>query len=188
MEDREIVALYWEREEAALDETAAKYTPYCQTVARHILQNREDAEECVNDAFEKAWNAIPPHRPENLKAFLGKLTRNLALNRYQHSHAAKRGGGELALALSELESCLAARDSVETACDAHRLTEALDRFLAGLSSAHRMVFVRRYWYLDPVRAIAERYHMSESRVKSILFRVRKELKAYLQKEGLYEEP
>lgn len=187
MEDREIVSLYWERVEAALDETAAKYTPYCQRIALHILQNQEDAEECVNDALRQAWNAIPPHRPDNLKTFLGKLTRNIALNRYKRRRAEKRGGGQIPLVLSELEDCIPAHSGVEETCDELWLTEAIDRFLAELSPHHRILFIRRYWYLDAIRDIAQRYNLSESKTKSILFRTRKQLHAYLEKEGLIHE-
>lgn len=182
--DSEIVELYWARSEDALSATAERYGSYCHTVAYNILGDHRDAEECVNDAFLRAWNAIPPHRPKRLAAFLGKLTRNLAINRYQAHRAEKRGGGQMELVLSELEDCVPAENTVDRAVEERTLTEALNRFLRAQPEGKRNLFLLRYWYLYPVGEIAARYGMKEGTAASQLFRMRKELKAYLEKEGI----
>jgi len=183
MEDSEIVGLFWARSEQALAETAAKYGAYCRRIALDILRSPEDAEECVNDAYGKAWDAIPPHRPERLSTFLGKITRNLALQRSLRGRAQKRGGGETALALSELEECVPARGEVGDALDAQTLATALDAFLRAQPARARRLFLARYWYLLPVAEIAARCGLSESSVKSSLFRTRSKLKIWLEREG-----
>ncbi|MGM9520901.1 MAG: RNA polymerase sigma factor [Oscillospiraceae bacterium] len=183
MDDQKIVALYWARSEEAVAETAKKYSGYCRSIAYNILQNREDAEECVNDAYIRAWGAIPPHRPERLSAFLGKITRNLALQRYLKNSARKRGGGEAALSLAELEECLPAAGG-DGISDDIALREALERFLRAQPKEARVLFTLRYFYMYPISQIAAKLGMSESRVKSALFRLRKKLRAHLEKEGI----
>ena len=182
MEDSTIIALYWDRDERAIQETAQKYGAYCHTVAYHILKNRQDAEECVNDTYVRAWNAMPPQRPAVLRAFLGKITRNQAINVYRASHAKRRGGGRMTAVLHELENCVA--DGPETALEEAELSRSLDQFLRQLSPKDCCVFVRRYWYLDSVQEIAARYHMAVGSVKSSLFRTRKKLREYLEQEGI----
>lgn len=183
MDDERIVELYWARSEEAITETAAKYGPYCHYISYNILRSHEDAEECVNDTYVRAWNNMPPRRPNRLATFLGKITRNLSLNRHKTLHAVKRGGDEMALALAELEECVGGSD-VEEAVEERRLTACIDAFLASLSRSKRRVFVRRYWYLSPIEEIAAEYGMSESKVTSMLFRLRKQLRAELEKEGI----
>lgn len=184
MEDREIIGLYWERSEEAVSATAEKYGGYCRAIAYNILRSDADAEECVNDTYLGAWNAIPPGKPENLAAFLGKITRNTALNRRRQAKTKKRGGGQVELALSELEECVPAVISVEQSMEDSALTAILDRFLYAQEQPKRNIFIRRYWYLSPIRDIAREYGMSQSKVKSMLFRMRKELKATLEKEDI----
>ena len=184
MDDNAIIELYWERSENAITETAKKYSGYCRYISHNILHNHEDAEECVNDTFLRTWRAIPPQRPDCLAAFLGKITRNLSLNRYRENTAAKRGLGQTGLVLSELEECLPAASDVEQTIDEIVLAQALNTFLTIQPKTNRMIFVRRYWYLSTIREIAEQYHMSESKVKSMLFRTRNELRKYFEKEGL----
>lgn len=184
MGDEEILELYWARSEEAIAATAKQYGAYCRTIALHILGNSQDAEECVNDAYLGAWNAIPPGRPESLAAFLGKITRNAALNRRQREKAKKRGAGQAELALSELEDCVPAGASVEQGVEDQLITAALEGFLFAQTQPKRNIFIRRYWYLSPIRDIAREYGMSQSKVKSLLFRMRKELKAYLEKEDI----
>jgi RNA polymerase sigma-70 factor (ECF subfamily) len=185
MGDAEIVGLFWARSEQAISAAAEKYGRYCRSIAYNILGNNEDAEECVNDAYARAWNAIPPARPERLSAFLGKITRNLSFDRYAHGRAEKRGSGVLAAALSELEDCVPdASAALERVLDSGVITEALNAFLAGLQPASRRVVMRRYWYADRVEEIAKSCGMTVSKVKSILFRARKKLKAKLEKEGI----
>ncbi len=184
MQDSEIVDLYWQRSSAAIRETEKKYGGYCQTLAYQILANREDSEECVNDTWLRAWNAMPEQRPSLLGAFLGKITRRLALNRLRDSRRRKRGGGEAALCLEELDECIPDRwNSVESQMELRELSQAIDRFLAGLDRDRRDAFVSRYWYMAPVEEIAQSLGQSKGGVKSGLFRTRKSLKTFLEKEG-----
>ena len=184
MEDREIVALYWAREERAIRESERKYGRYCRRVAAGVLGDREDCEECVSDTWLAAWNAMPPHRPEKLAAFLGRLTRNLALNRWSSRSAEKRGGGQTALALEELAECLPAPNQVERQVEDMELARAINRFLAGLAPEPRRLFVRRYWYMASIREIADAYALGESKVKMSLSRTRKKLRKFLEEEGI----
>lgn len=184
MDDRQIIALYNERSEAALSETAKKYGRYCRTVAYNILRNEEDSEECVNDTWLRAWESIPPQCPERLSAFLGKITRNLALNRYKHKNREKRGGGQTVLVLEELNECIPGADSTEEAANEALLVEVLNGFLAELPVDKRKIFMRRYWYLSSVKEIAEDFGLSESNVKMTLLRLRSKLKSVLEKEGI----
>ena len=184
MDDRQIIALYNERSEAALSETEKKYGRYCRTIAYNILNNEEDSEECVNDTWLKAWEAIPPQCPDSLAAFLGKITRNLALNLYKHKNREKRGGGQTMLVLEELVECVPGTDSTQEAVNEALLAEVLNGFLAELPTEKRKIFMRRYWYLSSVREIAEEYGLSESKVKMTLLRLRSKLKTVLEKEGI----
>ncbi len=184
MEDRSIIDLYWARDEQALEESQRKYGGYCWAIAQNILRSREDTEECVNDTWLRAWNAMPPQRPTILSAFLGRITRNLSLDRYKARNRAKRGGGQLNLALEELGACLSDRDNVEQQLLEAELARIIDRFLRQLPEKDRCIFLRRYWYVDSTREIALRYHMAEGTVKSTLHRVRSKLKTYLEQEGV----
>ena len=184
MEDRDIVALYFARSENAIAETARKFGAYCRTIAYNILHNREDAEECVNDTYWGAWNSIPPQRPRRLMAYLGRITRNLSLNRLRGYSAEKRGQGQAALALCELEECVPDRTGVEQLVGERLLVNALNAFLRAQPEQKRAVFIRRYWYLSPIGEIAGEFGMSESKVASMLFRMRKALRKFLIKEGI----
>lgn len=184
MEDKRILDLYWARSERAISETADKYGRYCHFIAYGILQNAEDSEECVNETWLKAWGLMPPKRPDRLSTFLGKITRNLSLNRYKQYTAEKRGGGQTALALDELQECIPASDRVERIVDDLVLTEVLNRFLASLPVERRKIFMRRYWYLSSVKEIAEDFGIGESKVKMALLRSRNELKNLMEKEGI----
>lgn len=182
MEDTQIVALYWERNESALTETQEKYGRYCHSIAYRILCSHEDAEECVNDTYQRAWQAIPPHRPGMLGTFLGKITRRLALDRYKAYTAEKRGGGQTELVLDELADCIPTKEA--NPADDVVLRDALNRFLYGLPADTARVFLRRYWYVNSVAEISEACGMSESKVKTLLFRTRNSLKQFLEKEGI----
>ncbi len=184
MDDQEIIGLYWSRSEQALSATEEKYGGYCYAIAYRILENQEDAEECVNDAYLNAWNAIPPHRPQSLPAFLGKIARNAALNRYKRDTARKRGQGQVELALSELEECVPAVVSIEQGAEDREVTESLEKFLRAQPAQKRKLFLRRYWYLSSIRELTEEFGMSEAKVKSLLFRMRKDWKRCLEKEGI----
>ena len=184
MEDKQIIELYNERSEAAISETAKKYGKYCYTIAYHILDNEQDSEECVNDTYLKTWETIPPQYPNKLSAFLGKITRNLALNRYRYYIREKRGKNQVVLALGELQECISDSNKVEQTIEEKYLIEVLNRFLYDLPVEKRMIFLRRYWYLSSIQEIAKDYEMSESKVKMTLLRVRNKLKQVLEKEGI----
>lgn len=184
MKDGEIIGLYWERSENAIAETGKKYGRYCHTIAYNILHNDEDAEECVNDTYWRAWQAIPPQTPNCLSAFLGKITRNLSLNRYKRSVTQKRGIGQTALVLSELEDCIPAENNVEQASDEKCLVESIEKFLYAQPKYKRSIFIRRYWYVSAIKELADEYGMSESKIASMLLRMRNQLKRYLEREGI----
>lgn len=184
MEDKKIVNLYWERSEIAISETAKKYGRYCNYIARNILYNNDDSEECVNDTYMRAWNSMPEQRPSMLKTFLGKITRNLALNRYKNLTAEKRNFGQVPLVLEELQDCIPCIDNTEHIVDDLALAEIFNRFLGSLSLEQRKIFMRRYWYLCPIKEIAAGLGVSESKVKMSLLRSRNELKNLLEKEGI----
>jgi len=184
MDDRQIIELYNERSEAAISETAGKYGKYCFYIAYHILYDERDSEECVNDTYLRAWEAIPPQWPNKLSAFLGKITRNLALNRYRYRMREKRGYGQIPLMLDELQECVPAAGSTEQAVEEKLLVEVLNRFLHELPIEKRMMFLRRYWYMSSIKEIAEDYEISEGNVKMKLLRIRNKLKEILEKEGI----
>lgn len=185
MKDSEIIDLYWQRKEAAITATAEVYGNYCHRIACNILGSIEDAEECVNDTWLHAWNSIPPHRPTRLATYLGKLTRNLSLNRYHLLTAQKRGMGQTALALSELEDCIPAQNDLERHTDEMILVEAIESFLRAQPKTQRNIFVGRYWHLYSIRELADAYRISESKTASMLHRMRSKLKFHLEKEGIF---
>lgn len=183
MEDSRIIALYWQRDPAALTATRDRYGAYCRQIAWQILHSREDADECENDTYLRAWQGMPPDRPSRLRSYLGAITRRLALDRWRARHADKRGGGEVALSLEELGECVGTPDTVTAAVEGAALSALLSDFLHTLSPAMCDVFLRRYWYLDSVEQIADRYGYSASKVKMMLKRTRDQLRARLEKEG-----
>ncbi|MBR6537569.1 MAG: sigma-70 family RNA polymerase sigma factor [Lachnospiraceae bacterium] len=184
MDDRQIIALFNERSEAALSETAKKYGRYCRTIAYNVLNNEEDSEECVNDTWLRAWESIPPQCPERLSAFLGTITRNLALNRYKHNTREKRGGGQTPLVLEELAECVPGTDRTEETVEEALLVDVLNWFLEEQPAEKRKIFMRRYWYMSSVKEIAVDFGLSESNVKMTLLRMRSKLKQTLEKEGI----
>lgn len=183
MQDSEIVALYWQRDESALRETQEKYGRYLTKIARGILSDRLDSEESVNEAYWKAWNSIPPHRPDSLAAFLAKITRQLSIDRWRARNREKRGGSEYALSLSELEDCVSGGDTTQRGSDLRLLGEAVGAYLRTLSPQARNTFVGRYFYADSLKEVAAYYGMSVSKAKSLLYRTRQGLRAYLRQEG-----
>lgn len=184
MRDTEILDLYWGREERAITETQKSYGNYCYSIAWNILHIREDAEECVNDTWLRAWNAIPPTRPHRLGLFLGTITRNLSFDRWKQKNALKRGSGEMEAALDELAECVPAAGSTEDAVEEAELQRSLNRFLGTLKERERNIFLRRYWYAEEYSDIAERYAMNVNTVKTTMFRVRGKLKEHLEREGV----
>ena len=185
MDDSRIVELYWQKNADAIKETNSKYGAYCFAIADKILHNKEDSEECVNDTWLNAWNSIPPQRPERLSTYLGKITRNLSLNRYKQLNTQKRGGGQIELALSELENCVPAQTGIEQITDEMELVAALEKFLLSYPKTERSIFLGRYWYLYSIPELATAYRMSESKIASLLYRMRNRLKLHLQKEEIF---
>lgn len=183
MDDQKIIALYWNRSPSAITETERKYGKYCYSIAYHILSDHHYSEECVNDTYLQVWDVIPPQRPNRFCAFLGRITRNLALNRYAYENAAKRGGGAVAVSLDELEECLCAAYG-ENLAERLALQDVLNSFLSDLRQTDRNIFLQRYWYFLEIRQIAREMMMTEGQVKMRLHRLRQELKCRLEQEGL----
>lgn len=184
MDDSRIIKLYWSRSEQAIPATAEKYANYLSSIAQNILGNREDVEECLNDTYWRAWNAMPPHRPNILSVFLGKITRNLSFNRYKQRHAEKRGGSELTLVLEELSECVSGKEDIAQEVERYELLNEINIFLSTLSETKREVFIRRYWYVDSVANIAKCFGKTENNVSVLLSRIRNDLKKYLRERGL----
>lgn len=178
MEDKQIVELYWARNESAIAETQAKYGRYCHYIAFNILSNNEDAEEVVNDTYLKVWNCIPTDRPDPLKPYVGMISRQLALNVYNAKQTQKRGTG-VSLAILELEECIPSDGNIG---ESAALSDSLNRFIEKLPTKTQRIFVCRYWYADPIAVIAKDFSMKESAVAMLLLRTRQKLKAYLEKE------
>ena len=183
MEDAAIIRLLFDRSERALAELSHKYGSLCGALARNILGSDQDAEECVNDAWLAAWNAIPPEKPNPLQAYLCRLTRNIAVTRYHAGKAAKRNS-RYDVALDELEGCLAGRRTVEGELEGKELAQAIGRFLDGLNKEQRTLFVRRYWYADSVAELGRVTGAGSAAVSARLFRIRRKLKTYLEQEGM----
>lgn len=184
MKDAEILDLYWARNERAISETQGAYGNYCYSIAWHILHDREDSDECVNDTWLRAWNAIPPGRPDRFSLFLGAITRNLSLDRWKERRTRKRGGGEVTAALDELAECVPDARSTEDEVAAAELERLINVFVHTLSERDCNVFLRRYWYVEEYGEIAERYGLNLNTVKTSLFRTRKKLRDYLEREGI----
>ncbi|MBQ8840470.1 MAG: sigma-70 family RNA polymerase sigma factor [Clostridia bacterium] len=183
MNDLEIVKLFWKRDESAISESDKKYGKYLSYIAKNILASDSDSEECVNDTYSRAWGCIPPHKPTKLGAFLGKITRNLALDRYNAQRAQKRGGASAEVPLCELEAILSESEE-ESPIDSLLLKQAINSFLEGLDKEKRIIFLQRYWYFASIKEIAKNQGLSESNVKVILSRLRDKLKKHLEKEGI----
>ncbi len=182
MEDKQIVDLYWARSEAAIEETEKKYGRYCHYIAYQILYNDEDAKEIVNDTYLKTWDTVPPGRPDPLKPYVGTISRQLALNRYEAQNTQKRGG-QVPLVLDELSECIPDHDSGIDIGESIALRDALNRFVRSLPDKTQNIFVRRYWYSSSISEIANDYAMKESSLTVLLLRTRKKLKEFLNKEG-----
>ena len=183
MEDSAIIALYWQRDERAIEETRVKYGAYCYQIAVNLLRSPEDAEETVSDTYHAAWNAMPPEKPCSLRAWLGKVVRNLSLGRWNREHRLKRDAGMTEL-LGELADCLPAPDTAENALETKELREVLDGWLAGLSRIDRKLFLRRYWYGLSLQELAVREGTSPAKLAQRMLRLRKSLRKALEKEGI----
>lgn len=182
MDDRQIVELYFARDEKAIEESSQKYGIYCFTLANSILQSDRDAEECVNDTWLRTWNSIPPQKPNCLRLFLAKITRNLAFDKYRERNRQKRGGIVL-LALDEISEFLPASEYVETQAEEEELMRSINRFLRSLTERDCNIFINRYFHVKSTKTIADQYDLTEGNVQKILFRIRKKLKHHLESEG-----
>lgn len=185
MDDKNIIALYTERSEQAISETDTKYGNYCRTIARNILNDRGETEECVNDTYLKVWNAIPPQKPLIFKAFIGKITRNLALNMYEKKTAAKRNNGQVESSIDELAECIDSGNDIEAGLERKEVIAALNEFLGGLEKNKRIYFMQRYYYMKSIKEIAEDNNISEGSLKTMLCRIRADLKKYIAEKNLY---
>ena len=183
MEDKNIVDLYLNRDEKAIYETQIKYGNYCYSISYNILHNNEDCVECLNDTYLNTWNSIPPHKPSILSTYLGKITRNLSLDKYRKSKANKRLSNEFTVSLDELDECVASNSSIKEELDAEYLADKINIFLKTVNKEDRKMFVLRYFYFDSISEITSRFNYSESKVKMSLKRTRDKLKDYLIKEG-----
>lgn len=183
MEDSQIVGLYWDRDEAAIEQTQIKYEKYLSKIAYNILADQEDTLESVNDTYLAAWNSMPPHKPDILSTYLGKLTRRISVDLFRKKTSHKRGAGEYALSLEELGDCCTGGDATSQEVEAKLLAEAIAKYLQTQSWEIQHVFVGRYYYMDSVRDIAGYCHISESKVKILLYRARQGLKTWLEREG-----
>ena len=183
MDDSEIIRLFFERSEQAIAAAAQKYGRYCKAIALNILQNNEDAEECVNDALMRLWDSIPPNDPPAFSAYLAKIVKNCAYDRLRLERREKRGGGETALVLEELSECVSGNSSVEDELEFKELQAALSDYLKKINEKHRRIFMLRYWYRFSVSEIAARMGMSENSVSVTLSRVRKKIAEHLKKRG-----
>ena len=182
MEDQKIVDLYWNRDEDAILHTQRKYGGLCQTIANNILGNPQDAEECVNDTYLKVWNSIPPERPASLLGFLSRVVRNISLDKYRFNRAEKRSRGA-DIMFSELEECLS-DDSVAVLNEDEGIADAINRFLKTMDQENRILFVRRYYYMDNNETLSKTFGMNENTIRQRLFRMRENLKKFLEKEGI----
>lgn len=182
MEEKEIIELFFLRSDNAIAETQKQYGALLTSISSHILKAEQDVEECVNDTYLAVWNQIPPKRPESLKAYVCSVVKHLSLKRHRHNHAAKRSS-EYEQSLDELEGCIPSGNSVEAELDRKELERSINAFLSKLSPADRKMFLLRYWFLFPVKEIADRYHTTEKNASMKLSRIRKKLKSHLNKEG-----
>ena len=183
MDDEKIIALYWARQEKAISETKRKYGRYCYSIAYRVLRNKQDAEECENDTYLNVWNLIPPTKPTVFSTFLGIITRRISLDRFRKYYAEKRGSGETALSLDELEECISNGKTLDEEIEEKMLAGAISDFLRTLSETEASVFIHRYWHFRSVAEIAKSYAFSESKVKMMLKRTREKLRLYLESEG-----
>ena len=186
MTDQEIIALFKDRNERAIEEMTNKYHRYCFSISKNILHDDNDAEECVNDGYFRTWNTIPPNEPENLSTYIGKIVRNISIDYYRKKHAAKRQKDEVTVVLEELEDCVYVEPDMDLE-ERKVILECINDFLRKSKKEERIIFVRRYWYTDSIKDIAEALQVSDSKVKSILFRMRKKLQVRLISEGCLDE-
>ena len=183
MDDQTLIDLYWARDEKAIGETSSKYGKLCRYIANNILKNAEDCEECLNDTYFAVWNAIPVQRPNRFSVFISRITRNLALKKWEYLSAAKRNPSAI-ISLDELGDCVSGTFSVENEIEGKHIENTINSFLWKQGYEKRNIFIRRYWYFDSIKFICERTGFSQSKVKSILYEMRIKLRKYLESEGI----
>ena len=183
MQDNQIIALYFERDELAIKMSAENYGSYCRKIAMNILSNLEDSEECVNDTWYQAWCSIPPQKPNSLAAYFGRITRNCAISKYRANRAKKRFDG-ITILLSELEDCIPVQSNIEQEMDAKRLAEIINDWLKVIPADDRILFVRRYWFGDTVKSLAKKCGLSQNQMSWRMFKLREKLKNEIEKEGI----
>ncbi len=184
MEDNAIIEMFLDRNQEAIEAVSKKYGNYCSQIAKNILGDPQDTEECVNDSYLKLWNSIPPHQPKNLATFIGKITRNTAFNKYRDEHTQKRGASAITLVLEELSQCIPDPQTVESELARKEVTQTLNHFLATLPYRKRYIMIRRYWYADSISDIAKACQQSESSISMTLTRLRRKLKEYLTERSI----
>ena len=180
MNEKVIVNLLWKRSESALQAVRDKYFAYCHTISIKIVLNEQDADECFNDLLLKLWESIPPNKPDNLTAYIGKIMRNISINKYKEKKRQKRNGSDLDISLDGIEGFIGVEDDI----DDYIVGELISDYLHTLPKVNRMIFVARYWYFEPISEIAENFNFTESKIKSILYRSKNGLKDFLIKEGI----
>ena len=185
MDDKSIIELFRKRDESAISETDAKYGGYIYTVSYNILRNKEDTEECKNDTYLDTWHSIPPANPSVLSAFLAAIARRISIDMLRHKNAAKRGGGETVLSMTELDECIPSGKSINEELENERIAKVISEFLSSLPTDECDVFMRRYWYFDTVDEICNAYGLGKSKVKTMLMRTRRKMRVYLEKEGVF---
>lgn len=184
IDDERIIELFFERSEEAIQELGNKYGKFCHRLSYNIVNNRQDAEECVNDAYLGAWNAIPPEKPDPLLTYLCKIVRNISLKLYYRKGAAKRSSA-YTIAMEEIEACIASPNTVETEFEARELARIIESFLDTLTVENRVIFMRRYWFSDSCKEIAEFVGLTENNITVRLTRIRKKMKKYLTEKGVF---
>lgn len=183
MTDEKIIDLFWKRDENAIHETSVKYGKLCFFISKNILARTEDSEEVVNDAYLAVWNSIPENRPTRFSVFLSRIVRNLALKKYEYNSADKRNP-EAVCSLEELCDCVSGKTSIESELENKRIEQTISQFLWSQSEEKRSIFIRRYWYFETIQSISHRTGFSESKIKSMLFHLRKDLRTFLEQEGI----
>lgn len=183
MDDKKIIELYNQRDESAIDHTAKRYGRYCFCIAKNILSSEQDCEECLNDAWHRVWNSIPPKKPSNFRLFLARIVRNLAIDKVKSDSRQKRGGGQLDLALEEIGDIVSDSESIESQMEYEALIRSINSFLRNIPERDCNIFISRYFYIESTQIIADKYSVSEANVHKILSRTRSGLKEYLRSEG-----
>lgn len=183
MEDVQIVSLYWNRDQSAISESNIKYGQMLKRISLSVVQNQEDSDECVNDTYLKVWDTIPPQKPNSLAAYLGRITRNISINRWYENHTQKRGGANVLI--TELSDCIPSPYSVEKEIEASELSAVITKWLYSIAQDDRVLFLRRYWFGESLNSLAEECATTPNRLAGRMYRLRKKLKLTLEKEGIY---